>query len=203
MVQNDINAFLQVAQLLPDGNSYTWTLPFRLGEMLHMAEELFGERNCYYTILGIKFGPEDRPRIWYAKNQPHIMIHLSLQAAKDMRRACSDMAHETVHLLAPIGSKYSTNLEEGVACYFTNYYMKEKFNEPPVELGENDSDYKYALEAVTRLFHKDKYFVRKLRRESQRSFRDITKEDLSRGFPDLTRKEVCFLTSQLGQGSDS
>ena len=55
--------------------------------------------------------------------------------------------------------------------------MKEKFNEPPVELGENDSDYKYALEAVTRLFHKDKYFVRKLRRESQRSFRDITKEE--------------------------
>ena len=42
-------------QRLPDGNGYTWTLPFRLGDMLHMAEELFGTRDSSYTIHAIEF----------------------------------------------------------------------------------------------------------------------------------------------------
>ena len=125
MQQININSELFVAQRKPNGD-YTWTLASRLGDMLHMAEELFGERNPSYTILGIEFKGK-RPRIRYPiKNRPHIIIKLSLQAATDMSPACWEMAHETVHLLAPTGCEYSTNLEEGVACYFANYYMKKE-----------------------------------------------------------------------------
>ena len=55
MPQINIDSDLLVAQRLPDGSGYTWTLASRLGEMLHMAEELFGPRDCSYTILGIEF----------------------------------------------------------------------------------------------------------------------------------------------------
>ena len=59
MPQINIDSDLLVAQRLSDGCGYTWTLASRLGEMLHMAEELFGPRDCSYTILGIEFGPDN------------------------------------------------------------------------------------------------------------------------------------------------
>ena len=57
MLQININNDLLVSQALSDNSGYTWTLASRLGEMLHKAEELFGERDCSYTILGMEFGP--------------------------------------------------------------------------------------------------------------------------------------------------
>ena len=77
MPQINIDSDLLVAQRLSDGCGYTWTLASRLGEMLHMAEELFGPRDCSYTILGIEFGP-DNPRIWYPGNRRHIIIQLDV-----------------------------------------------------------------------------------------------------------------------------
>ena len=97
MQQINIDSDLLVAQRLSCDSGYTWTLASRLSEMLHMAEELFGVRDCSYTILGIEFGP-DNPRIWYPGSRRHIIIQLALSAATNRWKAYYQMAHETVHL---------------------------------------------------------------------------------------------------------
>ena len=108
------------------------------------------------------------------------------------------MAHETVHLLAPSGGRNATNFEEGIACYFAAYYMKMKLNEPswrpPLP------SYKRALEVITPRLDEDIYCVRRLR-ENQPSFRDMSREEISEGFPDLTPNELRFLTSQFDRNS--
>ncbi len=158
MQQININNDLLVTQCLPNG--YTWTLTSRLSDMLYMAEELFGPRDYSYTILGIEF-VADGPRIWYPGNRKHIIIQLDPSAAMDMSRACYQMAHETIHLLAPSGGQNANNFEEGVACYFAAYYMAKKLNKPNWQA--TLPSYKRALELVTPLLNKDIYCVRRIR----------------------------------------
>ena len=190
---------LIIAERLANGSGYTWTLASRLGDMLHMAEELFGPRDCSYTLLGIEFGP-DNPRIWYPENRGHIIIQLSLLVATNMSQACYQMAHETVHLLAPTGCNNPTNLEEGVACYFAAYYMERKLNQPP--LIPSLPSYERALALIKPRLDEDIYCVRRLR-ENQPSFRDMNKEDISKEFPRLTSKGVDFLMSKFERDSGS
>ena len=194
MSRIEINKDLQDLQHKYKDDDYKSKLVNRLIDMLHMAKKLFGPRDLCYTILDIEFGGKN-PGIQYpSKNHPHIIIRLSLEADTCMWRACCDLAHETVHLLAPTGCNNSTNLEEGVACYFADYYMKEILNQCPFGLGENDTYYKRALEAVEPLLDKDKCFVRRVRKR-QPSFQGITKEDIIKQFPDLTPDDVEFLVS--------
>ena len=197
MPQINIDRNLLFAERLSEGRGYTCTLASRLGDMLHMAEELFGPRDPSYTILGIEF-EANGPQIWYPRCRRHIIIQLSLSAATGISQACYQMAHETVHLLAPSGGRNATNFEEGVACYFAAYYMKKKLNEPswrpPLP------SYIRALEVITPRLDEDIYCVRRLR-ENQPSFRDMSREEISEGFPDLTPNELRFLTSQFDRNS--
>ena len=129
---------LVVAHPAGTNGEFAQELRRALNDMLEMAECLFGQRDCSFTILGIKFR-DDGPYVWYPEigdgQEKYITIMLSSSAAQNMSRACFQMAHETVHLLAPTGGQNANNLEEGVACYFSLYYMelyyKEKnLNEP-------------------------------------------------------------------------
>ena len=201
MPQIEIDGDLLDLQRRSKSDVYKSELVSRFVNMLHIAEELFGPRDLCYTILDIEFGGKN-PGIQYpSKNHPHIIIRLSAQAATCMRWACWNLAHETVHLLAPTGCKDATNLEEGVACYFADYYMQEILSQPSFPLGENDSHYKCALKAVKPLFDKDKCFVRKLRKR-QPSFQGITKEDIIKQFPELESKDVDFLIENFYKDSD-
>ena len=184
---------LIIAERKPNGSGYTWTLASRLGEMLHMTEELFGPRDYSYTLLGIEFGP-DNPRIWYPGSGRHIIIQLDLPAATNMLRAYYQMAHETVHLLAPTGCNDPTNFEEGIACYFAADYMKEQFNEPCWSPGI--PSYERALAVIKPRLDEDIYCIRRLR-EHHPSFQDITKEEISREFPKLASEDVDFLMSKF------
>ena len=193
MSQININSNLLVAQRKSNGKGYTWTLASLLGDMLHIAEKLFGPRDRSYTILGLEF-TSDGPRIWYPGDRQHIVIQLDPSAATDMLQACYQMAHETVHLLAPSGGKNGTNFEEGVACYFAAYYMKNRMNEP-CWLPDLPS-YKRALELITPRLDQDIYCVRRLRAH-QPSFPKIGREEISAEFPDLTPTDVNFLISKF------
>src|SRR4051812_12688158 len=55
----------------PIENGYTWTLASRLGDMLHLAETMFGPRDPSYTVLGVEF-VADNPRVWYPGNRKFI-----------------------------------------------------------------------------------------------------------------------------------
>ena len=198
MPQISIEKNLLFAECNPSGSGYTWTLASRLGDMLHMAEELFGPRDYSYTILGIEFGP-DNPRIWYPENRQHIIIQLSLKATTDMSEACYQMAHETVHLLAPTGCRNANNFEEGVACYFAARYMEDTFNDESYWRSSLPS-YACTLALVKPRLDKDISCIRRLR-DNQPSFRKMSKEAVSSEFPQLTSEDVDFLMSTFDRDS--
>ena len=189
-----IDSSMLVTGRLDDG-TYKWTLASRLRQMLHMAEHLFGPRDRSYTIFGIEFH-EGNPKIWYPTggDGKNIIIRLSPAAAANMSQACFQMAHETVHLLAPSGGRNATNLEEGVACYFSVYYMKQILNEPAWYY-PNES-YQRVLELVRPRLEENIDCIRRLR-ERQPSFGDMGKEDIREEFPKSSEADVCFLTSKF------
>ena len=193
MPQININSDL----LVPDGKDHTRTLAYQLSKMLHMVEELFGARDYSYTILGIEFA-SDGPQIWYPRNHRHIIIQLDLSAATNILQACYQMAHETVHLLAPSCGRNANNFEEGVACYFAAYYMKYKFNQP--NWSPTLPSYRRALEIIAPRLNEDIGCIRRLR-EHHPSFQDITKEEISREFPKLASENVDFLMSTFDRDS--
>ncbi|MDE0636568.1 MAG: hypothetical protein OXI43_12075 [Candidatus Poribacteria bacterium] len=165
--------------------------------MLHTAEELFGQRDLSYTILGIEF-VEDGPRIWYPGDRKHIIIHLGSLAATDMAQACYQMAHETIHLLAPSGGKNANNFEEGVACYFATYYLEKWLN--ALNWRPTLTSYRRVFEFVSPLLDVDISCVRRLRNQ-QPSFSKMNKEQVSTAFPSLTPDDVDFLISKFNRNS--
>ena len=178
---------------LPNNGGYRWTLASLLGNILHTAEELFGQRDRSYTILGIEL-VAGGPGIWYPGDRKHIVIQLSLHAATNMFAACYEMAQETVHLLAPTDRQNVNNLEEGITIYFANLYMKEALNNPYSP--PSDMRYRNALEAVTPTLDKDIDCVRRLR-EKEPSFSEISHGLISTECPNLTADEVDFLLSKF------
>ena len=113
----------KVSVIRPDGNDskYAQQLRRHLANMLELAEDLFGRRDRWYRCVGIEFhGACSKIRYLSRPERDgvNIIIRLSQLAAENMSQACFEMAHESVHLLAPTGNPKVTNLQEGVACFF-------------------------------------------------------------------------------------
>src|SRR5215211_2167579 len=115
---------LLIARRLGPGH-YTWTLPSILGDMLQLAQDMFGERDRSYTILGVEFCG-DHPRIWCPGNRRDLVVQLGARCMDEPQRACYQMAHESIHLLGPQGCSGATVLEEGLATWYAQYYMAER-----------------------------------------------------------------------------
>lgn len=127
--------------------------------MLREVEELYGARDRAWTPLGIEFGPTI-PHVWYPGTCGHIVIQLSRNAIDDNVLACYQLAHETVHLLAPTGGKPALVLEEGVATVYSEDYVKREFG----RTGMTDLEsYRQAAEKVRALLLIDSGAIRKLR----------------------------------------
>ena len=182
-----------------DDKANTWTLATRLGDMLHLAEELFGPRDSSYTILGIEFA-DDGPRIWYPKyredkNDTNIIIKLSPGVATNAVGAYHELAHETVHSLAPVEMEPTTYFEEGVACYFADYYIRNRLGiQRGWSIGEN---YECALSRIRPLLDKDKHCVSKLR-DVEPSFSKMGKELIGNAL-DLCPEQVEDLKQLFNQ----
>jgi len=106
----------------PIDHGYTWTLTSRLGQLLNMAEEEYGERDKSWTLLGIEFTDAEQPRNWfptYSNSNKNIIIQLTKKAALNKKEATFELSHEVFHLLMPTGKSNATYLEEGLATYFS------------------------------------------------------------------------------------
>lgn len=183
---------------IPGTDMYTWTLTTRLGEMLQIAEELFGKRDLCYTPLGIEFYGEI-PMVWYPGNCKHIAIRLTMNAAYDCRRSLYQLAHETVHLLSPTGGRNSIYFEEGVATWFSNYYL-ERIGLPA--MSPSVDSYQRVLNLVESYLHKDPFLVKRIR-DKQPSFHKMTKKDIRPEFPGLSEKQLKFLVTKFQREADS
>ena len=62
-----------LAQPLPGGGGYTWTLPSLLGDMLDRAQTQFGPRDLSYTLPGVEFG-FGLPCIWWPGHRKDLVI---------------------------------------------------------------------------------------------------------------------------------
>lgn len=190
-MDNLINSDLFFAHEIEDG--YTWTLASRLGYMLKTAEEMYGPRDKDYTILGVEF-VGDNPRIWYPGNCKNIAIQLGASAMRSLEQACYQLAHECVHLLCPTGGEGATNLEEGIACYNSAYYMRTQLGQPNWQ--STLPSYMKSEKLVTKIMNADKDSIKRMR-EQEFNISNISKSLLLMETSVITEDEASFLTSRF------
>ncbi len=155
---------------LPSNDGYTYTLTTLLGVFLREAESRYGPRDRAWTPLGIEFYG-DIPHLWFPGNCGNVSIMLTDTARLDQRQAIFQLAHETVHLLAPTGGAHASVFEEGLATLFSHEMS-------PLHGGYNISTHALYLlaEAQARQFLAiDPDGVRKIR-SVQPSFQEFTPE---------------------------
>lgn len=170
-------------------------LKSRLSDMIEMVEILFGPRDESYTVVDIEI-EHKTPKIWFPdRNGKDIIIRLSVSPSDEicMSRSFYQLAHETVHLLAPIHGT-ANNLEEATATYFAAYYMRVRLNEPAWKPGLES--YAKVLEIVKPVLDKDIHCIKKLR-EKEPSFSKMTREQVSPLFPD----DANFLIETFERGA--
>jgi hypothetical protein len=100
-----------------DQTGYTWSLTTILGDLLFTAERKYGERDKSWTILGIEICGSN-PHVWFPKvdqGARFVSVMLSETARMNIRQAVFQLAHEVIHLLAPIGRRGAPIIEEGLA----------------------------------------------------------------------------------------
>lgn len=193
MVQSTpIETELFFARPLDSGGGYTWTLSSRLGSMLRIVQERFGPRDSSYTILGFEFGG-DIPQIWFPGNCRHVLIQLTPECATDTVRACYQLSHECVHLLAPSGGQNANNLEEGLATHFCHRYIVETFG---VNWPSTIQSYAAARIAVEELLASDTSVIRRLR-ERQPCLPLVTPEDIISIAPGTRHDLAAFLCERF------
>lgn len=190
---SDIKLF--TAEHLDNKTGFTWTVVSRVGDMIKKAESLFGDRDKSYTLLGVEVGANDYPQIWYPGGHSHVIIQISHAAASNMNLACFQLSHEVIHLLSPSGAAAASNLEEGVAVYFSDYYMKRVMNDNTDYLRGADGKYKKAFEVVRQVLDDPmyKYFIKDLRVHTP-SFSKITTDHL---IPVFSKSDANFLVKKF------
>ena len=136
----------------PIANGHSWTITSKLGEILSIAETMYGPRDYSYTILGVEFNQDGHPRIWFPGSRKNIIIQISMNCIDDLNRAVFQVAHEAIHCLSPTGSNNANVLEEGLANLFSIKYT-QAYGHGTWE--SNDKKYNDASELVEQLLSFD------------------------------------------------
>lgn len=177
----EINPDFFVTRELDFGTAkgYTFTLTSRLGHILTQAEGMFGKRDKEYTILGVEFNLLLRPQIWFPGDCKHIVIQLNQLALTEFKQALYQLSHEIIHCISPAGMKITNVLEEGMATYFSEWYMRNNnMGEwPALSLNGIDSEYNEASALVKSLLTFSPNIIKDVR-EFQPVIARITPKDL-------------------------
>ena len=129
--------------------------------------------------MGVEFC-DDRPRIWYPGNRGHVAIQLTDSARTDWKSALFQLAHEVIHLLAPLGHKGAFNIEEGLATRFSHIISARH----ALGYRSNIAAYLRAEADVIALLAIDPQAIRKIK-EREISFNKMTSELLAEVSPNL------------------
>ncbi len=190
-MQPKLDAALFFAYETLDG--YSLTLVSRLGEMLRLAEEMYGRRDNEYTILGIEFS-SDGPKICYPGNCKNVAIQLGRSAMTDNDQACYQLAHECIHLLSPNGKNGASNLEEGLATYNSAYYMKNEMRQANWQASL--PSYVKVEKLVRKIMDADPQAIKRMR-QSELTISKITAELLQKESQVLNADEAKFLADKF------
>lgn len=146
----------------------TWTLATRLGDLLKEMEYRYGLRESGWALLGVEFN-NGAPQVWFPGGfeQPprrHIAIKLSRDAFVEEKRAVYQLAHECVHLLAPVKFGNAKVIEEGLATAFSEDILEMWFGDQNKAAYTSDSRYRDAALHVRQLLQLEPDAIRSLRR---------------------------------------
>jgi hypothetical protein len=181
-----------VSQYLKDIGGYSWSYTSRLGDMLTHAQNLFGERDKDFTILGIEF-IDGGPSIYYIGNK-QIIIHLPKARLQDHIQGIYELSQEAFHCLSLIPGTPANILEEGLSCHFAEFYMKHAgFGEG---WSPNSNKYREAKTKAGELLAVDNDLIKKVRK-IQAKISLITKEQILSINDSVPEPLVEFLTSQF------
>jgi len=86
-------------------------------------ETRYGSRDRSWTYVGIEFHA-GQPQVWFPGGyetppRKHIAICLSAETFSDRQRTVYQLAHECVHMLAPVVDGGAPVIEEGLATAFS------------------------------------------------------------------------------------
>lgn len=177
---------------LPNEDAYPYTLTARLGIMLNEIEELFGERDKSWTILGVEF-EEEGPLNWYPADSKNIIIRLSNDVENILDEACWELSHEAVHTLSPTGGDDANVLEEGMAVWYSKKYIQDTFN---FKHENTVASYDDAYNRVKKILDNDSTIIKKIRAEEPSLYK-IKNEHLLKYVKGLTSEEAEILTSKF------
>lgn len=167
----------------------------RLGQILaglrDEAAQLYGPRSEVYAISGVKFR-SGRPRVKISPEKASLTVYVS-RGAGDVGNL-AQLAHETIHTLAPAEKQWTTNFEEGLAEYFTNKWIKDQFGLDRLKGGLEN--YASAFSLMYRLMDADPSAVRRLR-ERQPVMAHLSAEDFSMICPDVPTDLVNALLNEF------
>ncbi len=164
------------------------TLAWRFGDMMIMAQELFGPRDMSWLYLGYEFVPI-HARVRYV-TEFSLVIQLSFQAMRDPLEAYSELAHECIHLLSPNPYLWPPILEEGMATCFSTLYLNERMNIPTTST--EHKQYDEARDLVAKLLEIDPYGIRKMRDEEPFT-RRISKSLILKYYPSIPEADAARL----------
>jgi len=148
----------------------SWTLTSILGNMMQLAEQLYGERDCRYTILGYEFFGQV-PHIYFFEGDFTVIVRLGEQCLLNPEEACNQLAQEVIHLLAPV--KEASVLEEGIATNFRSIYMCHQYRKLRWPISGRSWDdashpaYSEAMELARELLEIDSDAIKKLRQRER------------------------------------
>src|SRR4051812_43529612 len=86
--------------------------------LLTKAQQLFLKREEDDPLLGVRTDPGG-PHLRFEPTGPGVWIELSPSAPDYRDQALHQIAHEVIHLLAPIRNPPAIMLEEGLAVWFS------------------------------------------------------------------------------------
>lgn len=108
----------------PIQGGYSWTIISLLGTILDDAENLYGERDRSFNILGVELCDQVQPMTWYPGSwdgRKDVIIQITKDCETNINKAIFQVSHEVVHCLCPKPGRHANVLEEGLATLFSMY----------------------------------------------------------------------------------
>lgn len=141
---------------------YSWTIISLLGTILKDAENLFGERDRSFNILGVELCDQEQPQTWYPGSwdgQKDVIIQITKDCQTNLKKAIFQVSHEVIHCLCPKPGRHANVLEEGLATLFSTY-ESNKFG-----IGYHTDSVLYisAMKKVEELLSYDETIIKKAR----------------------------------------
>lgn len=159
-------------------------------ELLALAESTLGRRDLSKTIYQPQFS-DDGPLIRNTPNLDGAFAELSRNGEHRWATVVFEMAHETVHLLAPVTGS-TNNLEEGVAVAFS-LHVQPRYG---VSIQPSDQSYLRALQ-LSRMLPEGPLRAAQRVRQRVGALSAVTVQDLRRLFPSVEETTLGKLSEQF------